>query len=235
MTRPTRSATVRVVLANVENSRSTLTNVPPHGDVLLLNEVRPFRRWVKRWKQWRSRFADTNAIVWREGIEHVETWRRQILPAKRGRWQDSWAVASWLVVDGIDCLFVGTHFPSKAWTTMPWRRKGWRIAEDELMEFVDDVVAEIVRGRPATRRRPARAARPDLAGIPVVLGLDTNRGSMDWTFEGFDRTVAPVTYGRRGHYDQIFTRGPVELERARARRLGSPHRSPVATLKISTP
>lgn len=219
------STTFDLVLANVENTAATLANVKPHGDVLLLNEVKPFRRRIKRrWVRWRSRFADTNAILWKHGgTLHAQTWRRQILPAKRGRWQDSWALAVHLRIKGHDCLFVVTHFPSKAFTTMPWRRKGWRTAKVELERFVDDVCAEIAE------------AFPYNSNMPVILGGDFNRGRTDWNLRGFRLSAAPVTYGRRGRYDRVFTRGPVEVFGVRARRLGSPHRTVTAQVHILGP
>lgn len=217
MTRPVRSATFPLVLANIETRGRVLTRVKPLGRVLLLNEAQTQRDRIDRWGLWEARWADTNAIAWRrQGIEHVGTWRREILPARRGRWQDSQAVAVWLRVDGIDCLLVATHFPSKAWTTMPWRRPGWQRARAELVGFVDDIVA----------------AHPELEHAATIIAADFNRGKTDWGLPGYRRTVGLVTYGRRGRYDQIFTRGPVELDSARARRLGSPHRSVTATLTI---
>lgn len=216
---------VTFVLANIETRARVLTRVKPLGQVLLLNEAQTQRRRIKRrWKLWRSRWADTNAIVWqRAGTQHVRTWRREILPARRGRWQDSHALAVWLRIDGIDVLWFLTHFPSKAWTMMPWRRKAWRAAHRELIAFIEDVTAEIA------------AERFDLADIPTVVAGDFNRAKTNWGLPGFDRTVGMVTYGRSGHYDQVFTRGPIELQTARTRELGSPHRSVTGTLTIHPP
>lgn len=221
MTRPIRPATFPLVLANIETRGKVLTRVKPLGRVLLLNEAQTQRdRIEERWNLWESRWADTNAIVWqRDGIEHIGTWKREILPARRRRWQDSQAVAVWLRIDEVDCLFVVTHFPSKAWTMMPWRRRGWRRARTALVDFVNDIVA----------------AHPELEHASTVVGADFNRSNTDWGLPGFKRTVGLVTYHARGHYDQIFTRGPIELKRARARRLGSPHRSVTATLTIHPP
>lgn len=212
-----RPATFTIALANIENRDAVLANVQPLGRVLLLNECKPQRERIKQWPDWGSRFADTNAVAWqRHGVEHVQSWRREILRENGRRWQDSHAIATWLRIDEADSLVVATHFPSKAFTTMPWRREGWYEARRNLLDFVDDIDRD----------------NPELAGAPTIIGGDFNRRRADWSLGDFQRTVGLVTYGRDGHYDQIFTRGLVAVAEPRARRLGSPHRTVTATFTI---
>lgn len=205
-----KSATFDLVLANIENSGSTLRMVRKYGRVLLINECKPQYNYIKRWSKWNSRFADTNAVIWqRENIEFVHRWRREILVEKGKLWQDSHAIATHLRVDGVDVLFVVTHFPSKAFTTMSWRRPGWYACRRNLIDFINDIQRNY----------------PKLDGAAVIVGADFNRASRRWKLGNFTRRVGLVTYGSRGHYDQIFTRGPVVTAGSRARRLGSPHRT----------
>jgi hypothetical protein len=201
-------------LANLHYQVSALREVQRGTRILALNEASNLRNGIKADPKWQSRWADTNALCWRTGTAiELRTWRREILREGGSgdrRWEDSWAVAVLLKFpDGSRALFVVTHFPSKAWTVWPWRREPWKRARANTLDFI----ADIQRNHYSTHK------------VPVILCGDFNRGFELWRFKGFRREAAPVTFGKRGRYDQIHTQGKADIQDVSTIETTSDHRA----------
>jgi hypothetical protein len=206
------STRYRAVHANVHGIDSATLKAAERADVLHLNESRPVADTLRKMAPaWAHRHAASNAIAWRRNrFAALGTWRREVLAAKPGPfgWQSSVALAV-LLVDrhtGQLVIHAVTHWPSKAWTVWPWRRKAWRRARRNTRLFVDSIRAE-----------------KGLAHVPVLLSLDGNSGS-DWTMHSLRMVASPRTHGL-GRYDRWLAGGPVSVSDVVAFRTGSDHKA----------
>lgn len=210
----------RLVHANVHGLDFAVRRAAEQADVLALNESTPTEDQLDRLSlEWSHRRAASNVLAWRGDLfTEIMHWREEILEAKPGifGWKSSHAIAVYLDDDDTHerVLQVCTHFPSKAFTSLPWRRKAWREARRNLRLFVDRIQAE-----------------HDIAHVPVIVTLDGNRTSR-WEMYGFRTEARPVTFGPTGRYDRILARGSVNINHIATFRTGSDHKAVSAKVEL---
>jgi len=194
--------------ANVHYLDSALQQALAEVEVAHLNEMSDNMDA----EDWRFVRRGSNAIGWRKSapIERIASWSRTILEAgqdDKGReWKSSECVAVLLKIAGKQVLHVVTHFPSKAFTTLRWRRRAWNRAKRGLLKFLADIYKAIGKV------------------VPTVLSFDTNRGGR-WILRRYRLAAYIPTFGK-AVYDRIFLRGKrIRIKWLRAFKTTSDHKA----------